>query len=113
MDRLRPALCGLIASASLSPAAFSAEFVGKVSTLEIWSTGNAAFTLTTAAGYCNSQFIVNVSWPGAKNLIATLLAAKSQDRAVKVYSYVDSAGCVGAEGYGGNYIRPDYIYFLE
>jgi endo-beta-N-acetylglucosaminidase D len=105
----------LFSLASLVPAAAHAvTFDGKIAWMEVWTTGNIAFSLTTgASGYCNSQFIVNYSWNGAKNMAALLLAAKAQDRPIRVYSSVDSTGCIAAEGYGGTYIRPDYIYQID
>jgi hypothetical protein len=89
-------------------------FTGKITWLEVWASGNVAFRVEqSASAYCNGQFIVNFSWNGSKNLVATLLAAKSQDTPIRVMSYVDSEGCTAAEGYGSSYIKADYVYPLE
>lgn len=98
----------VVAAVSLvTPAYAYTSFNGKVDMLEIWATGNAAFTLTPpATGLCNNQFIVNFSYPGARNLIATIITAKALNRPVTVSTY----GCIAADGYGGSYIRVDYLY---
>jgi hypothetical protein len=108
-------LIGLTALIALTAGPVHAvTFEGRVAMLEVWTSGNVAFTLASVTpGYCNNQFIVNVSFPGAKNLIATLLAAKSQERRIRVMSSVDSAGCTAADSHGGSYIKPDYLYVLD
>ncbi|MDS4042933.1 MAG: hypothetical protein RKP20_17390 [Candidatus Competibacter sp.] len=105
----------VVAAAFAGASAYAtANFTGKVNMLEVWSTGNVAFTLVPpVTGYCNNQFIINASFPGAKNLIATLITAKAQDREIQVASYVDSTGCIPADGYGGDYIKPVYLYLRD
>jgi hypothetical protein len=74
--------------------------------VEVWTSGNVAFTLSPAASGCNGQFVLNASSPGFKNQYAALLAAKSQGSAIKVIT----SGCGTADGYGGNYNLPTYLY---
>jgi hypothetical protein len=102
-----------VVSTILQHPSHAASFTGKIDMLEVWSSGNIAFTLQTSPGYCNNQFIVNKAVPGAKNFSAVLFAAKTLGRQIRIYSYVDTAGCVAAESYGGNYISPSYIYLLD
>lgn len=89
-------------------------YTGTVDMLEIWKSGNVAFSLLPAVtGYCNGQFIVNASALGSKNLVATLIAAKTAGKPVRVYSTADTTGCVAADGYGGTYLEPAYVYLLD
>ncbi len=39
--------------------AFAADYTGNVTMLEVWKTGEVAFTLATTVGTCNSQFITS------------------------------------------------------
>lgn len=80
-------------------------FEGSASMLEVRDNGNIAFTLNPVAGTRNSQFILNKSWDGAKNLHAALLAAKARGAPVRVVT----GGCGPAEPYGGNYNLPVYL----
>jgi hypothetical protein len=50
--------------------------------------------------------ILNLSDPGLKNMFAAILAAREAGRAVRVYTN----GCGPAEGYGGSYNIPLYVY---
>ena len=113
----RMTMRAMLLCASLSVASIAHAYVtysGTVNMLEVWKTGNVAFTLTPAVtAFCGGQFIVNVSAPGARNLIATLLAAKAAGKIVRVTSYVDGNGCIGADGYGGAYIDPTYVYLMD
>jgi hypothetical protein len=88
--------------------ALAGDFTGKVEMLEVWENGNIAVSLTPAIVGCNAQVILNQSRPGTKNLYAALLAAKHADRAVRIYTN----GCGIADGYGGSYNLPLYIYVL-
>jgi len=89
----------------LCTAAFGANFSGAVTMLEVWPSGNVAFTLAVP-GPCNGQFIVNASSAGAKNMYAALLAAKEAGRTIRVSQTV----CGPADGYGGSYAVVDYLY---
>lgn len=102
-----------------SSSVFAGQGKGYVNMLEVWSTGNVAFTIdpidpTDPASYvveCNTQFILNVSKAGTKNQLATVLAAKSTGKIVRIYH---SDTCVAADGYGGgNYIEPSYLYLED
>jgi len=83
------------------------SYTGTVSMLEVWRNGNVAFTLSTAAGTCNGQFVINKTADGAKNQYAAVLAAKTSGRSVRVET---TASCGPAENYGGSYNIPEYIY---
>src|SRR6185437_13383315 len=96
----------LVAFASLTSTAWADDYTGTVSMLEVWASGNVAFQLATSTPTCNGQFILNASSPGFKNLYAAVLAAQSRGAAVKV----TTSGCGPADGYGGNYNLPLYIY---
>lgn len=95
----------LFAIANVSHAATS---IGFVNMLEVWPSGNIAFTIS-GAGPCNGQFILNASSPGTKNIYAALLAAKHAKTSVRV----EHTSCGTAEGYGGNYAYVDYLYVLD
>jgi hypothetical protein len=90
--------------------ASAAEYTGTVAMLEVWSNGNVAFSLSVAAPTCNQQFVLNKSNPGTKNLYAALLAAKHTGRPIRV---ITEASCGPAEGYGGSYNLPIYVYALD
>ena len=97
----------LACSAGISSAQAPAYYVGQVTMLEAWRTGNVAFTLSAAGVPCNGQFIVNKSDPGAKNLYALLVTAKSTGQNIRAYF----DGCGQAEGYGStNYAQVAYMY---
>ena len=98
----------------MQPAHAYVCFTGTIDVLEIWKTGNVAFTLSpTVASFCGGQFVVNASAPGSRNLVATLIAAKSAGKPIRIVSYVDVSGCITADGYGGTYIDPNYIYLMD
>lgn len=97
----------LIAILLLSSTTVSAgNATGKVNMLEVWKTGNVAFRLEPSVTACNTQFIINYSENGAKNMYAAVLAAKVNGKTVTV-TYEDSCGL--AENYGGEYNIPKYI----
>jgi hypothetical protein len=80
----------VLSTAAISPAMASVNFTGKIDWVEVWATGNIAFTMIPAiSGTCNGQFIVNASMPGAKALIATVLSSKAQGKQIRVASTVD------------------------
>ena len=89
--------------------ALAASHIGTVAMLEVWPSGNVAFTLSVTVPTCNQQFVLNVSSLGTKNLYAALLAAKTSGRQVRV----DTSACGPAEGYGENYNVVSYLYVLE
>ena len=93
-----------------SGSACAAQYTGLVSILEVWRNGNIAFTLSPAIPGCNSQVILNASAAGTRNQYAALLAAKKSGSQVSVYV---SGTCIAAEGYGGGYHDPLYIYALD
>jgi hypothetical protein len=99
-----------IAFCLASGAAFADQYTGSVSILEVWKNGNIAFSLLPAVPGCNSQMILNASAPGTKNQYAALLAAKNTHTQVSVYV---TGTCIAAEGYGGGYHDPLYIYALD
>jgi hypothetical protein len=100
---VRSAFCML---ALLSSEVRAGDFTGTIDWLEVWRSGNVAFTLSPAITSCNGQVILNLSDPGLKNMFATILAAREAGRAVRVYT----TACGPAEGYGGSYNIPLYIY---
>jgi hypothetical protein len=102
-------LAGLALSL-LSGSVFAAQYTGSVSILEVWKSGNVAFSLIPAIPGCNSQVILNASAAGTKNQYAALLAAKTAGTQVSVYV---SGTCIQAEGYGGGYHDPLFIYALD
>lgn len=83
------------------------NYTGYVGWLEMWKSGNAAFTLTVGGVPCNGQFIINKSDPGAKSLYAMVMAAKLADRPIRVYG----GTCIAAEGGGVNYAEVLYLYY--
>lgn len=88
-----------------------ADYTGTITQLEVWVTGNVAFTLgPSATPPCNGQFILNRSDDGTKNMYAALLAAKKTGTPVSI----TSTTCGPAEGYGAsNYNLVTYIYVLD
>ena len=92
--------------ALLASKAQAGDFTGTIDWMEVWRSGNVAFTLTPAITSCNGQVILNLSDPGLRSMFATILAAKEAGHAVRIYTNA----CGPAEGYGGNYNLPLYIY---
>lgn len=86
---------------------FAGDSTGKVDMLENWRSGNTAFTLDPAINSCNGQVVLNYSDNGTRNMYSAILAAKISGKTVRVI-YEDACG--SAEGYGGSYNRPVYIY---
>jgi hypothetical protein len=85
----------------------SASYTGTVNWIEVWPSGNVAFTLTGVTPSCPTpQFIINKSNDGAKNLYAMLLTAKAAGNAIRVSQSV----CGPADGYGASYAIIDYLY---
>jgi hypothetical protein len=104
----RKSMFALMLSLASIPA-FADQFTGTIGLLEVWKNGNVAFSLSGVTT-CNSQFILNLNDPGTKNQYAALLAAKTQGKAISVHT---GATCIAAQGYGGSYNEPLYIYVLE
>src|SRR5690349_13682917 len=104
-------LLALAAWISVVSIARADNFTGSIDMLEVWKSGNVAFTLTTSTGTCNGQFMINGTTgdPGAKNIYAAVLAAKKTGSPVRVYT----SGCGPADGYGGNYNLVLYLYVLD
>jgi hypothetical protein len=100
----------ITALALFSTPALATQYTGNVSLLEVWKNGNVAFSLLPSAPGCNSQFILNVSASGTKNQYAALLAAKTKGTPIAVYV---TGTCIAAEGYGGGYHDPLYIYVMD
>jgi hypothetical protein len=98
---------GVIFLSLASTNTFALSVSGKVDMLEVWQSGNVAFTLSTAVSACNAQFILNYSSNGSKNMYSALLAAKISGNTVNV-TYSDACG--NAENYGGQYNVPTYLY---
>jgi len=88
------------------------SYSGKVSWLEVWTTGNISFRLQGVSNTCapaNAHtFVVNRSAVGAKNVYAAILAAKLAGVSVTVWS----SGCGPAETFGAQtlYVQVDYTY---
>ncbi len=100
--------CGLFL-ASFSVSALSV--IGKVDMLEVWKTGNVAFTLHTTVSECNGQFVLNYSENGTQKMYAAVLAAKVSGKSISV-NYNDSCGV--AENYGASpYNIPKYLYVRD
>jgi hypothetical protein len=91
------------------------SYSGKVSWLEVWTTGNISFRLEGVSNTCapanGHTFVINRSAVGAKNVYAAILAAKLTGVAVTAWS----PGCGPAETYGGQtlYVQVDYTYVLN
>ena len=91
--------------------ALAADYTGNVTMLEVWRTGEVAFTLETSVGTCNSQFIINPSWgDAAKSLYAAVLAAKSKGSPIRVIT--GSCGAADAMP-SSSYNVPIYLYALD
>jgi len=92
-------------------ASASADVTGTVAMLEVWRSGNVAFTLTVSSGTpaCNGQFILNFNDADTKNRYAAILAAKKTGSQVRVVS----EGCGEAYGYGSSYNLVLYLYVLD
>jgi hypothetical protein len=83
------------------------NFTGSVNWIEVWPSGNVAFTLTGVTIPCaTQQFIINKSNEGSKNLYALLLTAKATGNTITV----SQSTCGPAEGYGSSYALVDYMY---
>jgi hypothetical protein len=92
-------------------AALAADYTGNVNMLEVWRTGEVAFTLATTVGTCNGQFIINPSWnDAAKTLYAAVLAAKSKGAPLRVIT--SSCGAADAMP-SSSYNVPIYLYVLD
>jgi len=91
--------------------AVAADYTGTVNMLEVWRTGEVAFTLATTVGTCNGQFIINPSWnDAAKTLYAAVLAAKSKGAPVRVIT----SSCGPADSVPrASYNVPTYLYVLD
>jgi hypothetical protein len=100
-----PAVAWTLLLLALAAPAKAVEFTGVISMLEVWPSGNVAFTLAGAAP-CNGQFILNASAPGTKNMYAALLAAKHAVKPVRIYH----SSCGVAEGGAPNYALVGYLY---
>jgi hypothetical protein len=91
------------------------SYSGKVSWLEVWTTGNISFRLEGVSNTCapaNAHtFVINRSAVGAKNVYAAILAAKLAGVPITAWS----SGCGPAETYGGStlYVQVDYTYVLD
>jgi hypothetical protein len=92
--------------AIFSSAVRADDVTGTITQLEVWRSGNVAFTLSENIESCNGQVILNLSDPGFKSMFATLLAAQATGQPVRVVT----TGCGPAENYGGSYNIPAYIY---
>ena len=92
-------------------AAFAADYTGNVNMLEIWRTGEVAFTLATTVGTCNGQFIINPSWnDAAKSLYAAVLSAKTKGAPIRVIT----SACAPADAMpSSSYNVPVYLYVLD
>lgn len=88
------------------------SYSGRVSWLEVWTTGNISFRLEGVSNTCapanGHTFVVNRSAVGAKNVYAAVLAAKLAGVSITVWS----SGCGPAETFGGQtlYAQVDYTY---
>ena len=86
----------------------AADYTGTINWMEVWRSGNVAITLSPAIPSCNGQVILNLSDPGFKTMFAAILAAREAERSVRISTYA----CGPADGYGGSYNIPMYIYPL-
>jgi len=97
----------LLIALSLTQQASAATFIGTIDWIEVWPSGNVAFTLDGVSEPCPiPQFIINKTNDGAKNLIAALFMA----RASGISLTVTQSTCGAADGYGGQYAIIDYLY---
>lgn len=86
---------------------YATNYTGRVNWIEVWSSGNVAFTMTGVTVPCTlQQFIISKSSDGAKNLYAMLLTAKATGQSIMVVQ----STCGPADGGGGNYGVVDYLY---
>jgi hypothetical protein len=80
---------------------------GQINWIEVWPSGNVAFTMTGVTVSCSlQQFIINKSNDGAKNLYAMLLTAKAMGQSIMVSQSI----CGNADGGGSGYAIVDYMY---
>jgi hypothetical protein len=101
---------GILAALGVVSSAYAADYTGTISMLEVWDNGNVAFRLAPEATTCNTQFVINSSSLGLKNLYAAVLAAKKTGTPIRVVTYA----CGPADGFGGSsYNIPVYIYELD
>jgi hypothetical protein len=85
----------------------AANHTGQINWIEVWPSGNVAFTMTGVTVPCTlQQFIINKSNEGAKNLYAMLLTAKAMGQSIMV----SQSTCGNADGGGGGYAIVDYLY---
>src|SRR5687767_3285877 len=107
--KIRSALAVALSLAGVP--ALAADYTGNINMLEIWRTGEVAFTLATTVGTCNSQFIINPSWnDAAKSLYAAVLAAKSKGAPIRVIT----GSCGPADAMpSSSYNVPVYLYVLD
>jgi hypothetical protein len=85
----------------------AANHTGQINWIEIWPSGNVAFTMTGVTVPCTlQQFIINKSNDGAKNLYAMLLTAKAMGQSIMV----SQSTCGNADGGGSGYAIVDYMY---
>jgi hypothetical protein len=91
--------------------AFADDHTGNVTMLEVWRTGEVAFTLAANVTACNHQFIINPSWgDAAKSLYAAVLAAKSKGAPIRVIA----SSCAAADSMpSSSYNVPIYLYVLD
>jgi hypothetical protein len=103
----------ILAVASLlgGEAALAADYTGNINMLEVWRTGEVAFTIAATVGTCNGQFIINPSWnDAAKTLYAAVLAAKSKGVPIRVIT----STCGPADAMpSSSYNVPIYLYVLD
>jgi hypothetical protein len=91
------------------------SYSGRVSWLEVWTTGNISFRLEGVSNTCAAAnghtFVINRSAVGAKNVYAAILAAKLSGASITAWS----SGCGPAETYGGQtlYVQVDYTYVIN
>lgn len=107
----KPASCASVVFSCLALLAAAqsqaTNYTGTVNWIEVWPSGNVAFTLSGVTPACSTaQFIINKSNDGAKNLYALLLTAKASGNSIMVSQSV----CGPAEGYGSSYAIFDYLY---
>jgi hypothetical protein len=61
-----------------------ADYTGTITQLEVWITGNVAFTLgPSATPPCNGQFILNKSDAGTKNLCVAKWASRGHRQLIQ------------------------------
>ena len=109
MGSKKKTMSRMLALALLASLAHGATLTGTVAMLEVWRSGNVAFTVSGVSAPCNGQFILNASDPGFKNLYAAVLAAKKTNAQLMVAT----GGCGPADNYGSDYNIVTYLYVLE